>query len=899
MNKKQILLVLSLLLYVLTFSQTPRSNLKAGQAPFFHGVASGDPLDDRVMIWTKVTPPAGNMSSIPVYWQIATDVNFTNIINFGNTTADSINDFTVKLDICGLQPATHYYYLFHAMGQNSVTGRTKTTPATGGTEARFAVASCSSYEHGYFNAYESMAKRNDLDAVIHLGDYIYEYASSGYSSTVVTGMGRTYQPTNEIISLTDYRVRHSHYKLDDQLQRVHQVHPFITTWDDHETANDSYKDGAENHSPGTEGPWIDRKVSGTQAYKEYMPIRNPDPLDDVKIWRKLRYGSLLDLIVLDSRLWGRDEQDLGQTNNNNHRLLGNDQFTWLETQLSDNSTQWKVICQQVMMAPLELFGFPVNADQWDGYNAERNRLINYLENNNIPNPVVLTGDIHTSWANNVPGNSTNTAAVEFVATSVTSPGLDVIENALGQLSPALLNLFGGAAEGVITGLNPHMQYVNLEDHGYMVLTVNQNRAQGDYVWLEKEAIDTTDQAGASYYTNDGTSSMTEASNPIPAISGGAPIPSINADQNLPFALLLDTFVVNVIENQFSNNCLINAASLCPSLTTSIIENPSYGTANLNQLCFDYQGNVNYYGEDYFTATFCQTANLNDCDTVVVLLNVQATANIDTNVYQITSDSVLNDCVVFTDLVGSIDSMAINNVGMATFTIDSNNCFEYTPDSSFNGVDFVSIITCDSFNICDTLVLQIEVSGTNITTYVQLFGESEELLSNCLGFDDLQGNIVSSNLVNSGTNNALTFGDTCISFSSLAGFSGVDTLLFYACDNSVPQLCDTIVYWISISTDTIPDTTGINDIQNTDFAVMGVYPNPFNVEILVQYYQFSNESISIALFDITGKQIYKENINEHTEGLKYARLETSQLAKGNYILEMSSQRFSYSKKIVKL
>ena len=899
MNNKYLFLFASLFLITFSFAQESRSNLKAGQAPFFHGVASGDPLSDQVMLWTKVTPSTGNLNSIPVYWQIATDVNFTNIINFGQTTADSISDFTVKLDICGLQPATYYYYAFNALGQNSVTGRTKTAPATGGTEARFAVASCSSYEHGYFNAYESMSKRNDLDAVIHLGDYIYEYASGGFSSSVLTGAGRTYQPTTEIITLNDYRIRHSHYKLDDQLQRVHQVHPFVTTWDDHETANDSYKDGAENHSPGTEGPWINRKISGTQAYKEYMPIRNPDPNDDVKIWRKLRYGDLLDLIILDSRLWARDEQDLGQTNNSNHKLLGNDQFTWLESQLSDSSTQWKVICQQVMMAPLEILGFAVNADQWDGYNSERNRLINYIENNNVANPVVLTGDIHTSWVNNVPGNATTTAAVEFVVTSVTSPGLDVIETALGQIPQPILDFFGGAVTGVITGLNPHMQYVNVEDHGYMVLTVNQNKAQGDYVWLDREVIDTSDAAGSSYYTNDGISNMLEATSAIAPIVGGAPIPSVNADQNLPFALLLDTFVIDVTENQFFSNCLINVANPCPSLSTSVISNPSYGTANLNQLCFDYLGDPNYYGADYFTATFCQTANLNECDTVVVQLNIQATANIDTTVYQLTSDSVLADCVQFTDLFASADSLAVSNVGMGNFTIDtSTNCFTYTPDSSFNGIDYIGLIACDTFDICDTLVLQIEVLSQNSTTYVQLFGEAEELLSNCLGFDDLQGTIVSANLVNLGTNNALSFGDTCISYSSLPGFNGIDTLVFYACDNSVPPLCDTIVYWISITFDSIPDTTGINDVQNSDFAVMGVYPNPFDVEILVQYYQFSNETISIALYDVAGKQIYSQSIGEQSEGLKYARLETSELAKGNYILEMSSSRFSYTKKVVK-
>ena len=882
MNKKQVLLILCILFITISFAQESRATLKAGQAPFFHGVASGDPLSDQVMLWTKVTPPAGNVNSIQVFWQVATDVDFTNIINFGNTTADASSDYTVKLDVCGLQPSTHYYYLFHALGQNSVTGRTKTAPAIGGTEARFAVASCSSYEHGYFNAYESMSKRNDLDAVIHLGDYIYEYEAGGYSSSVITGAGRVNQPSTEIITLTDYRIRHSHYKLDNQLQRVHQVHPFITTWDDHETANDSYKDGAQNHSSGTEGQWTTRKISGTQAYKEYMPIRNPDANDDVKIWRNLRYGNLLDLIVLDSRLWGRDEQDLGEADNSNHKLLGNDQFSWLENQLADNTTDWKIICQQVMMAPLEIFGTAVNSDQWDGYSAQRDRLVDYIENNNIENPVVLTGDIHTAWVNNVPGNASTSAAVEFVVTSVTSPGLDFL-NSLG---------------GLITTFNPHIQYVNLQEHGYMVLTVDQNKAQGDYVWLNIESLDSTETAGPSYFTNNGTSNMTSTASAVSPITGGAPVPPLNADQNLPFALLLDTFEIDVIENQFISECLISAINPCPSLTTTIIGAASYGTANLNQLCFDYQGITNYYGIDFFTATVCQTANLSDCDTIVVQLNVQATANIDTAAYQINIDSTLSDCIVFGDLVGSADSITISSIGIGTFSLDTNNCFVYIPDSTFNGINYIGLTACDSLGICDTLILQIAVAGTNNTTFVQLYGESEELLSNCLGFDDLQGGIANSTLINSGSNNALIFGDTCISYSSLVGFEGIDTLVFYACDNSVPPICDTIVYWITITTDTIQDTTGIQEISNTDFTIIGVYPNPFDVEILVQYYQFSEEIMSIALYDISGKQVHKEQIKNKTEGLKYARLETSELAAGNYILTMSSNRFTYSKKVVK-
>jgi len=898
LSMKKILLSLAFLCAITFSIQAQRANLKSGFAPFYHGIASGDPLSDAVMIWTKVTPPTGSNDDIDVYWQIATDTSFTNIINFGKTKASASADFTVKVDVCGLQPATYYYYTFNALGQNSIIGRTKTAPATGGTSAKFGVVSCSSYEHGYFNAYESLSKRNDLDAIIHLGDYIYEYETGGFSSTVVTGFGRTYQPTNEAITLSDYRIRHSHYKLDDQLQMLHQIHPFITTWDDHETANDSYKDGADNHDTATEGPWIDRKIGGTQAYEEYMPIRRPDPNDSLKIWRKLRYGDLLDLIVLDSRLWARDLQDLSQTNNSSHQLLGNDQFNWLENQLSDTSTQWKIICQQVMMAPLEIFGVAVNADQWDGYNSERDRFIDYLENNNIENPVVLTGDIHTSWVNNVPGNSTSTAAVEFVVTSVTSPGLDVIETALGQLPQWLLNLFGGVVPDVIKSFNSHMEYVNIEDHGYMILTVNQNKAQGDYVWLEREEIDTTDAAGPSYYTNDGVSNMVEASAAIPTIQGGAPVPPAMPNQNIPFALLLDTFDIDVVENQFYNTCLVDVTTACPNITTSIVANPDFGTANISQFCMDYESITNYYGEDYFTVVFCQTANPSSCDTSVIHLNVQPTSNIDTLTYTISSDSTLTDCVSFNDLVASANGIQIINSNSGQFTYDTlANCFTFTPDSSFNGVNYIGLIACDSLNVCDTLVLELLVEGVNHTTFIELFGDAFDLLYNCLAFDDLQGDIVSTGMIYNGTNNTIIYNDTCISYQSETTFSGVDTVTVYACDNSVPQLCDTTVYWISIGN----DTTGIREIKeetNSDFAVMGVYPNPFDVEVLIQYYQFSDANISIKLYDISGKQLFNENIGEKTEGLKYARLETQELAKGNYIIEISTANYSYTKKIVK-
>jgi alkaline phosphatase D len=904
--KSTLLLVITLLsVFSNVCSQNTRSAISFAEAPFFHGVASGDPLPEQVMIWTRITPYSGSTTEIEVNWQIATDTAFQNIVNFGSvTTADSA-DFTVKIDVCGLQSNTYYYYVFKALGKNSVIGRTKTAPTGNNTSARYAVASCSNYEHGFFNAYESMANRNDLDAVIHLGDYYYEYESGGFSSDVVTDdWGRTVLPTNEAINLADYRARHSHYKLDNQLQLVHQLYPFITTWDDHETANDSYKDGAENHDTTTEGPWISRKVSSAQAYEEWMPIRT-DTTDNTKVWRKLRYGNLLDLIIIDSRLWGRDEQDMSETNNPNHKLLGDDQFAWLEAQLADTTTQWKIICNQMMLAPLEILGTAVNSDQWDGYNVERERLINYLATNNIKNTVVLTGDIHTSWVNNVL-NSGGNVATEFVVTSVTSPGLDVIETALGQLPQWLLNSLGGSIPAVIKFMNSHMDYVNIEDHGYMVFTVDENKAQGDYVYVEREDTIFSDDFGTSWYTPNNNSAMQEASTHLP-INIGAIKPPVVVRQNIPFAMLKDTVFVSMNENTVLNDCLVDISNVCPNVSTSIIQNATFGNALINEFCYEFQTITNYYGNQNFSIEICSNTSPVQCDTVVVLVDIIGINDVQTYNYSFYNDSLLEDCITFNDLTTTIDSIATIGGVSGVFIIDANNCFAFQADSTFCGLDQITVIACDNNGICDTVILYFEIDGKVSTQIVNLYGEDGDLLSNCLAYDELQGNILTSNIESSATNgNALIYNDTCLSYQSALLFDGIDTVIIVACDDYVPVKCDTIIYYIHIThpIDTTPIDTvviepnPIKELENNEFVILGIFPNPFDVEIVIQYYQFSDENISLKLYDLSGKLIFNERINDQAEGLKYARLKTSTLAKGSYVLEINNGNHSYVKKLVK-
>lgn len=464
-----------------------RSAARSGLAPFYHGVASGDPLHDRVIIWTRVTTTD---TVETVKWRVATDTGMTNIVNSGMTTTSSAIDYTVKVDVTDLNPDTYYYYEFEADSALSVRGRTRTTPLGDVDSIRFAVVSCSRYEDGYFNAYNRITSRNDVSAVLHLGDYYYETGGSGVRNIV---------PTHEILNLEDYRMRLSHYRLDQDLMRLHQQQPFICVWDDHETANNSWYGGAENHTPGTEGNWFNRKAEAIKAYFEWMPVRMPDTaVDTQRIYRRFRYGDLIELHMLDTRLQGREEQGWTAAADPNRTLLGTGQFNWLVNGMDTSTAQWQVLGQQVMVAPLDINPLPfgqqyANDDQWDGYRAERNNLYNSLFANSVQNMVVLTGDIHTSWGNDLPTATYNgstgsgSAGVEFVVTSVTS-----------QSAPNGLSGIGGT---IITALNPHMKYVELSKKGYMILDVNKARTQADWYYVDKiDAPSTVEAYDESWQT---------------------------------------------------------------------------------------------------------------------------------------------------------------------------------------------------------------------------------------------------------------------------------------------------------------------------------------------------------------------------------------------------------------
>jgi alkaline phosphatase D len=476
------------------------ANANADSAYFQHGVASGDPLPGAVILWTRVTPAAdalpgsGRGPEVDVTWQVARDSAFTQIVASGMVRTGPARDHTVKVDAVGLAPGTGYHYRFLLDGQASPAGRTRTAPAATADIAslRFGVVSCSNWEAGHFASYRHLAARDDLFGVIHLGDYIYEYGTGEFAAggTAV----RVNEPRHEILTLADYRMRHALYKSDPDLRALHARHPFMIVWDDHEVANDAWSGGAENHDPATEGPYADRLAASRRAYFEWMPVRIGA---GGVIYRRLRFGRLAELTMLDLRSY-RSRQVTGTGVDDPARTItGDAQMSWLTGGLSESSTRWRLIGNSVMIAPValgalpahllgpvaQLLGIPeggvaISTDQWDGYTADRRELLGHLHQNRISNTVFLTGDIHTSWANDVPLTAATyplspSVATEMVVPSVTSDNIDDILN----VPPRTASL---AAEGLLAVTNRHVRWSELDSHGYGVIEVGQDRVLMNY-----------------------------------------------------------------------------------------------------------------------------------------------------------------------------------------------------------------------------------------------------------------------------------------------------------------------------------------------------------------------------------------------------------------------------------
>ena len=479
---------------------------------FRHGVASGDPHPTSVVLWTRVTPIAaatagsGRGPRVQVRWQVARDRRFRRIVTQGSFRTGPARDHTVKLEARGLRPATTYYYRFAYDGLRSPVGRTRTAPAASSSPGnlRFGVVSCANLQAGYFSPYRHLAARDDLDAVVHLGDYLYEYAPGqyghGYDNTDV----RRHVPTHETTRLADYRQRHAQYKQDSDLAALHARVPFIATWDDHEVANDQWKAGAENHQP-EEGAYLARRRAAHRAYDEWMPVRMGATValgDGTALFRRLRFGTLAELSMLDLRSY-RDKQSAGPTGETSdpaRTITGDAQMAWLKRGLASQSVQWKLVGNPVMIAPVVFPPLPqdltkalndvtgllpedgaqYNVDQWDGYTADRHEVFRYLADRGIHDTVFLTGDIHSAWASDLPLDagtyplqSGRSVATEFVGTSVTSNNLKDITGTPPRSSSL-------AVEAGIQAANRHVKYLNFDDHGYGVLDVTARRTQMDY-----------------------------------------------------------------------------------------------------------------------------------------------------------------------------------------------------------------------------------------------------------------------------------------------------------------------------------------------------------------------------------------------------------------------------------
>jgi alkaline phosphatase D len=484
----------------------PRRAVQLPADPFRLGVASGDPLDDRVVLWTRLAPdpqaPDGGMApeTFAVRWEVAHDERFSKVAARGKVIADPEHAHAVHVDAKGLEPDREYFYRFLAASEESPTGRTRTAPAPGSSprRVRMAFGSCQDYEEGYYAAHRHLADE-DVGVVFWLGDYIYENGP---------GSGVRVHEGPEVMDVAAYRRRYGTYKADPDLQAGHAAHPWVVTWDDHETDN-NYADDHADRDVLPPDQFLQRRAAAYQVWWEHQPVRLPPPNGpDYRIYRSLAFGDLVNAHVLDTRQYRSNQPcnatsdigDCAEADDPRATLLGAEQRRWLFRGLDDSTARWDLLAQQVMFAPMSFspdLSNPIfNLDQWDGYRAERDGVRKAL--GVMPrNGVVITGDIHSSWANDilgeVNGEGEQPVATEFVGTSITSgfPFAEVLE--------------------IAAAAQPHVKYVDGRDRGYVVLDATRDRMQADYRYVS--AVDDPDASiatGASFVTEDGNPGAQEA-----------------------------------------------------------------------------------------------------------------------------------------------------------------------------------------------------------------------------------------------------------------------------------------------------------------------------------------------------------------------------------------------------
>ena len=497
-------------------------------ASFEHGVASGDPTQTQVIIWTRVTTEA---SYVDVSWQVSATEDFSSIEQSGTFATDTSRDFTVKVDVQNLNPNTQYYYRFMVGEASSIVGITQTLPEGSVDKASMAVVSCANYPAGYFNVYKEILEQHQkasFDVVLHLGDYIYEYGAGGYASEDAAALGREPSKGTECITLDDYRKRYAQYRQDEDLQALHAALPMIAIWDDHELANDAWKEGAENHQ-NNEGSFNDRRAAAAAAWTEWLPVRE-NTFSSMLIYRQFAFGDLINLMMLDTRLVGRDQpldyfsldaptmEAIGglvaQSRSTERELLGTEQLAWLMNAFNQEA-KWNVLGQQVLMSRMELpssvmlamfqlftatdeqkmdallavnnalasyladpssdtVKLPYNLDAWDGYYVERERVYEIAKASS-GNFVCLAGDTHNAWTSELKDVSNNPVGVEFATSSVSSPGL---EEYLALEPVAIAQM-----EYTLPNLVSELQWTDIKQRGFMRVTFTPEKAESTWYML--------------------------------------------------------------------------------------------------------------------------------------------------------------------------------------------------------------------------------------------------------------------------------------------------------------------------------------------------------------------------------------------------------------------------------
>lgn len=481
---------------------------------FAHGVASGDPLADRVILWTRVSPTEATAPDARARgsWLVARDPAMTEVVARGTFVSDARRDWTVKVDAAGLSPGTTYYYRFEVGETRSPTGRTRTAPIAAVSRIRLATVSCASLAHGYFHVYRDIARRADLDLVVHLGDYIYEYPSGLFGDV------RPYDPPTETFTLDDYRRRYAQYRTDADVQAMHRQHPMAAVWDDHEFANNAWRDGTYGIPRAM---WRARAEAARRAWFEWMPARDTA---SARIYRRLSYGPLADLILLDTRYEGRDAQKPNETprlRDPARSILGQPQEQWLSARLAEGGAQWRVIGQQVIVSarPNDL-----NVDAWDGYPAARDRLYAALRAPNVGNPVVLTGDVHTSWAFDLAPDPRDPRRYD-PRTGEGSLGVELVTP--GVSAPSLLRM-GLDEEMRMRRELPHLAFVDLTRRGWVLVDLTEARLQAVWYLLADGTVERNDPSlaptvAATLECRAGAKHLTRAREPDPPPADPPPL----------------------------------------------------------------------------------------------------------------------------------------------------------------------------------------------------------------------------------------------------------------------------------------------------------------------------------------------------------------------------------------